>query len=117
MPALRLEFPFLWHDRVEGRAKRSVRDQPRPLLLNSYRGHMRCITCIAYIDEHKLVLRRVLTRGRHGRHGRLVAHAARLQRRDIGFCYLLYSNFEIEHETLGYNHAAVARTTRCACGA
>lgn len=59
MPALRLEFPFLWRDRLEGRAKRSVRDQARPLLLNSYRAHMRCITCIAYIDEHKLVLRRV----------------------------------------------------------
>ncbi|XP_049868004.1 WD repeat-containing protein on Y chromosome-like [Pectinophora gossypiella] len=56
MPKLRLEFPFLWHDRVEGRAKRSVRDQPLPLLLNSYRAHMRCITTMAYIDEQKLVL-------------------------------------------------------------
>lgn len=59
MPALRLEFPFLWRDRIEGRAKRSVRDQPLPLLLNSYRGHTRSVTCVAYIDEHKLVLRRV----------------------------------------------------------
>ncbi|KAG7306466.1 hypothetical protein JYU34_009101 [Plutella xylostella] len=55
MPALRLEFPFLWHDRVEGRAKRRVRDQPLPLLLNSYRAHLRCITSMAYVDEHKLL--------------------------------------------------------------
>ncbi|KAG6461155.1 hypothetical protein O3G_MSEX012443 [Manduca sexta] len=56
MPKLRLEFPFLWRDRVEGRAKRSVRDQPLPLLLNSYRAHLRCITTMAYIDELKLLL-------------------------------------------------------------
>ncbi|XP_022814893.1 WD repeat-containing protein on Y chromosome-like [Spodoptera litura] len=55
MPRLRLMFPFLWRDRIEGRAKRSVRDQPKPLLLNSYRAHLRSITSIAYIDEHKLV--------------------------------------------------------------
>ncbi|KAI5633166.1 hypothetical protein NE865_14118 [Phthorimaea operculella] len=35
MPALRLQFPFLWKDRIEGRAKRAVRDQPLPVLLNS----------------------------------------------------------------------------------
>lgn len=57
MPALRLQFPFLWRDRVEGRAKRCARDQPLPLLLNSYRAHMRCITTLAYIDEQKLLLR------------------------------------------------------------
>ncbi|KAJ8731038.1 hypothetical protein PYW08_002451 [Mythimna loreyi] len=54
-PRLRLLFPFLWRDRIEGRAKRSTRDQPLPMLLNSYRAHMRCVTTIAYIDEHKLV--------------------------------------------------------------
>lgn len=57
MPKLRLQFPFLWEDRVEGRAKRSVRDQPLPLLLSSYRAHLRSITTLAYIDERKLVLR------------------------------------------------------------
>lgn len=57
MPELRLQFPFLWRDRVEGRAKRCVRDQPLPLLLSSYRGHMRCVSCMEYIDELKLVLR------------------------------------------------------------
>lgn len=57
MPRLRLQFPFLWKDRVEGRAKRSLRDQPRPILLNSYRAHLRCISCMAYIDELRLVLR------------------------------------------------------------
>lgn len=57
MPKLRLTFPFLWRDRIEGRAKRSVRDQPLPLLLSSYRGHLRCITSIAYVDDLQLVLR------------------------------------------------------------
>ncbi|XP_045768906.1 WD repeat-containing protein on Y chromosome-like [Maniola jurtina] len=56
MPQLRLMFPFLWRDRIEGRAKRSVRDQPLPLLLNSYRAHLRCVTALAYIDDLRLVL-------------------------------------------------------------
>ncbi|XP_022814894.1 WD repeat-containing protein on Y chromosome-like [Spodoptera litura] len=55
MPRLRLMFPFLWRDRIEGRAKRSVRDQPKPLLLNSYRAHLRCVTVIEYVDELKLL--------------------------------------------------------------
>ncbi|CAH2236528.1 jg8011 [Pararge aegeria aegeria] len=57
MPLLRLTFPFLWRDRVPGRAKRSVRDQPLPLLLSSYRAHLRCVTALAYIDGQRLVLR------------------------------------------------------------
>ncbi|XP_039751479.1 WD repeat-containing protein on Y chromosome-like [Pararge aegeria] len=56
MPLLRLTFPFLWRDRVPGRAKRSVRDQPLPLLLSSYRAHLRCVTALAYIDGQRLVL-------------------------------------------------------------
>ena len=56
MPRLRLLFPFLWRDRIEGRAKRCVRDQPLPLLLNSYRAHMRSVNTIAFINELKLVL-------------------------------------------------------------
>ncbi|XP_059049604.1 WD repeat-containing protein on Y chromosome-like [Achroia grisella] len=56
MSELRLQFPFLWRDRIEGRAKRSVRDQPLPMLLNSYRAHLRCITTMAYIEHLKLVL-------------------------------------------------------------
>uniref|UniRef100_A0A2A4JJ24 WD repeat-containing protein on Y chromosome n=1 Tax=Heliothis virescens TaxID=7102 RepID=A0A2A4JJ24_HELVI len=56
MPRLRLMFPFLWRDRIEGRAKRSTRDQPLPLMLNSYRAHLRCITSVAYIDEMKILL-------------------------------------------------------------
>ncbi|XP_035433899.2 WD repeat-containing protein on Y chromosome [Spodoptera frugiperda] len=55
MPRLRLMFPFLWRDRIEGRAKRSVRDQPKPLLLNSYRAHLRCVTVVEYVDELKLL--------------------------------------------------------------
>lgn len=57
MPKLRLTFPFLWRDRIEGRAKRCVRDQPLPLLLSSVRAHLRCITALAYIDDLRLVLR------------------------------------------------------------
>ncbi|XP_034826941.1 WD repeat-containing protein on Y chromosome-like [Maniola hyperantus] len=56
MPQLRLMFPFLWRDRIEGRAKRSVRDQPLPVLLNSYRAHLRCVTALVYIDDPRLVL-------------------------------------------------------------
>nr|XP_032514989.1 WD repeat-containing protein on Y chromosome-like [Danaus plexippus plexippus] len=56
MPKLRLTFPFLWRDRIEGRAKRCVRDQPLPLLLSSVRAHLRCITALAYIDDLRLVL-------------------------------------------------------------
>ncbi|XP_052739537.1 WD repeat-containing protein on Y chromosome-like isoform X1 [Bicyclus anynana] len=56
MPLLRLTFPFLWRDRIEGRAKRCVRDQPLPLLLNSYRAHLRCVTTLAYLDDLRLVL-------------------------------------------------------------
>ncbi|CAB3250854.1 unnamed protein product [Arctia plantaginis] len=55
MCRLRLKFPFLWRDRIEGRAKRCVRDQPLPVLLNSYRAHLRCITTMAYIDELELL--------------------------------------------------------------
>ncbi|XP_052754696.1 WD repeat-containing protein on Y chromosome-like isoform X2 [Galleria mellonella] len=56
MPELRVQFPFLWRDRIEGRAKRAVRDQPLPLLLSSYRAHLRSITTMAYIEHMKLVL-------------------------------------------------------------
>ncbi|CAG9785369.1 unnamed protein product [Diatraea saccharalis] len=56
MPRLRLTFPFLWRDRIEGRAKRRVRDQPLPLLLNSYRAHLRCITTLAYVPPLQLLL-------------------------------------------------------------
>ncbi|CAF4905141.1 WD repeat-containing protein on Y chromosome isoform X1 [Pieris napi] len=55
MPKLRLKFPFLWRDRIEGRAKRCVRDQPLPLLLNSYKAHLRCVTSLAYVDHLELL--------------------------------------------------------------
>ncbi|GBP62119.1 WD repeat-containing protein on Y chromosome [Eumeta japonica] len=55
MPALRLEFPFTWRDRVVGRAKRSVRGQRLPVLLNSYRAHTRRITSLAYVQDKKLL--------------------------------------------------------------
>ncbi|CAH0714096.1 unnamed protein product, partial [Brenthis ino] len=56
MPRLRLAFPFLWRDRVAGRARRGVRAQPRPLLLSSARAHLRRVTSLAYLDDLKLVL-------------------------------------------------------------
>ncbi|XP_072939035.1 WD repeat-containing protein on Y chromosome-like [Epargyreus clarus] len=56
MPKLRMTFPFLWRDRIEGRAKRCVREQPLPLLLNSYRAHLRCVTTLAYLDDLRLLL-------------------------------------------------------------
>ncbi|XP_038214707.1 WD repeat-containing protein on Y chromosome [Zerene cesonia] len=55
MPQLRLQFPFLWRDRMEGRAKRSARDQPLPLLLSSARAHLRCVTALAYVDHLELL--------------------------------------------------------------
>lgn len=56
MPELRIEFPFLWRDRWEGRAKRTVRHQTVPLLCSSYKAHIQPITGIIYIDEAKLVV-------------------------------------------------------------
>lgn len=55
MPRLRLIFPFLWRDRIVGRAKRSARDQPKPLMVNSYRAHLRSVTTMAYVDELKIL--------------------------------------------------------------
>lgn len=59
MPLLRLEFPFLWKDRINGRAKRAVRNQPLPLLLSSVRGHMRGITSLQIIYSARIIVRYV----------------------------------------------------------
>ena len=57
MPIYRLQFPFMWKDRIEGRAKRVVREQPLPILLSSYKAHLRAITSIEYIQSCKIVIR------------------------------------------------------------
>lgn len=57
MPLLRLEFPFLWKDRINGRAKRAVRKQALPLLLSSVRGHMRGITSLQIISSARIIVR------------------------------------------------------------
>ncbi|KAL6441022.1 hypothetical protein ACFW04_003411 [Cataglyphis niger] len=56
MPLLRLEFPFLWKDRINGRAKRAVRNQTLPLLLSSVRGHMRGITSLQIIYSARIIV-------------------------------------------------------------
>lgn len=54
---LKLKFPFLWKDRIDGRAKRAVRNQPLPILLSSVRAHCKTINSLQYIPESKLILR------------------------------------------------------------
>ncbi|KAI4497186.1 hypothetical protein M0802_007670 [Mischocyttarus mexicanus] len=56
MPLLRLEFPFLWRDKINGRAKRAVRDQSLPLLLSSHRGHGKPITCLQIIPNARIII-------------------------------------------------------------
>ncbi|XP_043502264.1 WD repeat-containing protein on Y chromosome [Polistes fuscatus] len=56
MPLLRLEFPFLWRDKINGRAKRAVRDQSLPLLLSSHRGHKKPITCLQIIPNARIII-------------------------------------------------------------
>uniref|UniRef100_A0A182QKI2 WD repeat-containing protein on Y chromosome n=1 Tax=Anopheles farauti TaxID=69004 RepID=A0A182QKI2_9DIPT len=55
-PALRVLFPFLLHDVIPGRAKRSARAQPKPWLLNSYQAHQTCLTGLVYLDTTGLLL-------------------------------------------------------------
>lgn len=56
MPQLRLNFPFLLKTVFMGRAKRSVRHQQLPMLLNSFKAHKRAVTCIAYIAKSNILL-------------------------------------------------------------
>uniref|UniRef100_A0AAG5CSN9 WD repeat-containing protein on Y chromosome n=1 Tax=Anopheles atroparvus TaxID=41427 RepID=A0AAG5CSN9_ANOAO len=55
-PALRIIFPFLLHDVIPGRAKRSARAQPKPWLVNSYQCHRSCVTGLAYLDSSEILL-------------------------------------------------------------
>lgn len=56
VPLLRLKFPFLWRDRLEGRAKRSIRLQPLPLLVNSFQAHKSTLLCCVYMPEHQIII-------------------------------------------------------------
>lgn len=56
MAQLNLEFPFLWRDRWEGRAKRTVRHRKNPMLCNSYKAHVQSVTGLIYLDDAKLVI-------------------------------------------------------------
>ncbi|KAK3914694.1 WD repeat-containing protein on Y chromosome [Frankliniella fusca] len=55
MPALRKQFPFLFRDRIPGRAKRAVRAQDLPMLLSSVRGHLQPVTFLQYCPENKIL--------------------------------------------------------------
>ncbi|XP_025155074.1 WD repeat-containing protein on Y chromosome-like [Harpegnathos saltator] len=56
MPQLRLQFPFLWRDTIDGRAKRAVRGQALPLLLSSVRAHTRGITTLQMISSVRIIV-------------------------------------------------------------
>ncbi|XP_025989826.2 WD repeat-containing protein on Y chromosome [Solenopsis invicta] len=56
MPLLRLEFPFLWKDKIDGRAKRAVRGQTLPILLSSVRGHAQGITSLQIISSARIIV-------------------------------------------------------------
>lgn len=57
MLELRLNFPFLTNDRLEGRAKRTHRHLLNPFLICCYKGHTASITSIIYLKDPKLILR------------------------------------------------------------
>nr|XP_023023649.1 WD repeat-containing protein on Y chromosome [Leptinotarsa decemlineata] len=56
MPKYRLMFPFTWGDTFIGRARRMVVNQPKPKLLNSYKGHFMPVSGLTYIDECQILI-------------------------------------------------------------
>ncbi|XP_017784579.1 PREDICTED: WD repeat-containing protein on Y chromosome [Nicrophorus vespilloides] len=56
MPLYRLTFPFLWKRMFEGRAMRTLKDQHRPILLNSYKAHRSIISGLIYIHENQILV-------------------------------------------------------------
>ncbi|KAJ8932564.1 hypothetical protein NQ318_023097, partial [Aromia moschata] len=56
MPKYRLMFPFMWGDTFVGRAARSIRHQPEPILLNSFKGHLMPVAGLTYIDECQIII-------------------------------------------------------------
>lgn len=57
MPKYRLMFPFMWGNTFVGRAARMVAEQPKPVLMNSYKGHFMPIASMTYIDDCQILLR------------------------------------------------------------
>ncbi|XP_034257101.1 WD repeat-containing protein on Y chromosome [Thrips palmi] len=55
MPALRKQFPFLFRDRIPGRAKRAVKAQALPMLLSSVRAHLQPVTFLQYCPDNKIL--------------------------------------------------------------
>ncbi|XP_055855750.1 WD repeat-containing protein on Y chromosome-like [Episyrphus balteatus] len=56
MPKLRLQFIFLRKERFAPRPKRIVRHQPEPMLVSSYKAHVRAITSLVYVNQAKIIL-------------------------------------------------------------
>ncbi|XP_055921416.1 WD repeat-containing protein on Y chromosome isoform X2 [Eupeodes corollae] len=56
MPKLRLKFIFLRKERFAPRPKRIVRYQPEPMLVNSYKAHVRAITSLVYVNQPRILL-------------------------------------------------------------
>ncbi|XP_014477253.1 PREDICTED: WD repeat-containing protein on Y chromosome-like [Dinoponera quadriceps] len=56
MLQLRLQFPFLWKDKIDGRAKRATRGQAFPLLLSSVRAHTRGVTSLRMISSARIIV-------------------------------------------------------------
>ncbi|XP_067624274.1 WD repeat-containing protein on Y chromosome [Eurosta solidaginis] len=56
MPLLRLQFIFLRKERLLTRAKRAVKYQPEPMLLSSYKGHLKAVNSIVFINTPKILL-------------------------------------------------------------
>ncbi|XP_053594099.1 WD repeat-containing protein on Y chromosome [Microplitis demolitor] len=55
MAKLKLEFCFLWKDRIIGRAKRAIRNQKLPMLLSSFRGHTMPVNSVQFIPNARLI--------------------------------------------------------------
>lgn len=54
---LNSRFPFLWRDEIEGRAKRLIKNQSLPVLLNSYKGHTKApITGLIYSENNQVLI-------------------------------------------------------------
>lgn len=53
---LRKKFPFLLRDDFQGRAKRSVKKQSEPQLLNSYQGHLKSITGLIFSGDNEILI-------------------------------------------------------------
>ncbi|KAG5673016.1 hypothetical protein PVAND_003094 [Polypedilum vanderplanki] len=54
---LRARFPFLYRDDFEGRAKRTVKDQPQPILVNSFLAHKGAlISGLIYSEKNQILI-------------------------------------------------------------